>query len=77
MFHARYTSEDIDVMFTAEAEYSDYGVKGSPILCDPNPDTIQIFALTILGVDVDPKAIPADLLDAVLSLTDGLDWDRD
>ena len=77
MFHAKYASDDIYVTFTAEPEYSDYGVKGSPVMCDPKLDTIEIASLAILGVDVDPKAIPANLRDAIYSLTDEVEWERE
>jgi hypothetical protein len=72
MFHAIYNSDDIYATFTAEVEVSDYGVPGSPVLRDPDPDTIEVTGLTILGVDVDFDALPADLRDAILNVD--LEW---
>jgi hypothetical protein len=72
MFHATYSGEEIQATFTAEVEVSDYGVPGSPVLRDPDPDTIEVTSLTILGVDVDFAALPGALRDAILSVD--LEW---
>jgi hypothetical protein len=62
---ATYDSGDIEVVFTAETERSDYGVPNSPVWDEVNVDTIEIMYLTILGVEVDPRQLPKDLLDAI------------
>lgn len=72
MFHATYNSDDIYATLTAEVQVSDYGVPGSPVMRDPDPDTIEVTSLAILGVDVDFAALPGALRDAILSVD--LEW---
>ena len=38
-------------------------------------DTVEVDELEMLGVSVDPKALPRDLLAAILNLSDGLEWE--
>ena len=72
MLHATYNSDDIYATFTAEVEISDYGVPGSPVMRGPDPDTIEVTSVAILGVDVDFAALPGALRDAILSVD--LEW---
>lgn len=74
MFIAKYDSGDIVAEFTAEEERTDYGVPGSPILIDPDPNTVHVMSLEILGITVDPTTLPAPLLDALLDLPTR--WER-
>jgi hypothetical protein len=62
---ATYDGGDIEVVFTAETERCDYGVPNSPVWDEVKVDTIEIMYLTILGVEVDPRQLPKDLLDAI------------
>lgn len=72
MFHATYNSDDIYATFTAEVEVSDYWVPGSPVMRDPDLDTIEVTSVAILGVDVDFAALPKAIQDAILSVD--LEW---
>jgi hypothetical protein len=72
---ATYDSGDIEVVFTAETERCDYGVPNSPVWDEVKDDTIEIKFLTILGVDVDPRLLPKDLLAAIHALSDGVEFE--
>ena len=71
----KYESEDLSVSFFCQMEKNDYGVSNSPSWWEPALDTVEIDELEILGVSVDPKALPRDLLAAILNLSDGLEWE--
>jgi len=75
MATATYSSDDMTVIFTAETERSDYGVPGSPIFYEINPDSVQIHSLEILGVEVKLSELPAALQSAILSLYSEVDWE--
>jgi hypothetical protein len=62
---ATYCGEELNVTFQAQTERSDYGVPNSPVWDEVKVDTIEIMYLTILGVEVDPRQLPKDLLDAI------------
>jgi len=72
---ATYESEDLRVTFVCQMEHADYGVKGSPSWWEPVPETAEIDELEILGVSVDPAALPKDLRLAIESLSNDLDWE--
>jgi hypothetical protein len=72
---ATYESEDLRVTFVCQMEHADYGVKGSPSWWEPVPETAEIDELEILGVSVDPAALPKDLRLAIESLSSDLDWE--
>ncbi|MBQ2263227.1 MAG: hypothetical protein II336_17935 [Loktanella sp.] len=64
---AQHIGEEVNVTFTAESDRYDYG-PGTITETEVNPDSIAIHSLTILGVDCDPRTLPADLLIAVHAL---------
>ena len=66
---ATYNGEELNVTFVAETERSDYGVEGSPVWDEVDPDTIEILHFDILGVDVDPRILPQELQDAIHALS--------
>lgn len=70
---ASYQGEEVEVIFRADWQKCDLGVPRSPVWHEP--ENIEITALTILGVDVDPKAIPADLVNAVHALADEVEFE--
>tara|TARA_R110000868_G_scaffold386361_1_gene654630 strand:+ start:274 stop:519 length:246 start_codon:yes stop_codon:yes gene_type:complete len=72
---AKYESEDLSVSFICQMERNDYGVSSSPSWWEPVLDTVEVDELEMLGVSVDPKALPRDLLAAILNLSDGLEWE--
>lgn len=72
--HARHCGE-VEILMTAETERSDYGVPGSPVWDEVNPDTVQVVSLTILGVDVNIKELPSDLQDAIYALWAEVEWE--
>jgi hypothetical protein len=72
---AKYESDDLRVLFVCQMEHADYGVKGSPSWWEPVPETAEIDELEILGVSVDPAALPKDLRLEIESLSSDLDWE--
>lgn len=74
---ATYESDDVMVAFGCRMERSDYGVTGSPTWFEPISDSIEINELEILGVTVDPMNLPMNLVQAIMGLADGLDWEGD
>jgi hypothetical protein len=72
---AKYESDDLRVTFVCQMEHADYGVKGSPSWWEPVPETAEIDELEILGVSVDPAALPKDLRLEIESLSNDLDWE--
>lgn len=75
--YADYPGEDIEVRFSAQTEKADYGVPNSPVWHEVDPDTIKIESLTILGVDVDPKDLPFVLQNAIIELSNDLDFESE
>ena len=74
---ATYESDDLRVTFVCQMERADYGVPRSPSWWEPVHETAEIDELEILGVSVDPQALPKDLRDAIESLSVDLDWEGD
>jgi hypothetical protein len=71
---ATFNGEEIQVSFTAETERTDYGVPGSPVWDEIIPETIEATHLTILGLDVKLSDLPPDLQDAIIALSDEVDF---
>jgi len=71
--YAIYSGEDVDVLFSASAVHTDYGVPRSPVWTEF--EDVEIEEVTILGVKVDPKVLPPDLVDAILALSDEVDFE--
>lgn len=61
MFRATFTSGDLTINFRADGEKSDYGVPGSPVWWDVDPDSIVIDSIEILGHSVPLKSFPPEL----------------
>lgn len=74
---ATYRGDDLWVSFTCHMERCDYGVPRSPSWWEPDVATIEIADLEMLGVSLDPKALPKDLVDAIYDLAGNLDWESD
>ena len=72
---AKYESDDLRVTFVCQMERADYGVPRSPSWWEPVQETAEIDELEILGVLVDPEALPTDLRLAIESLSNDLDWE--
>ena len=73
MGNGTYSSEDIEVTFSADMERCDYGVARSPVWYEATD--IVIDSLEICGCKVDPKDLPADLVKAIIELADYVDFD--
>lgn len=73
--HATYDSDHITVQFSARAERNDYGVPGSPVWYEPVD--IEIESAEVLGVAVDLKAWPAELVAALHALAYECEWHDD
>jgi hypothetical protein len=72
---ATYSGEELSVTFVAQTERFDYGVEGSPVWDEINPDSIEILTLDILGVDVDPRTLPQELQRAIHALSGGVEFE--
>lgn len=77
MATATYESDDLKVSFVCAMERVGYGVRGSPSWCEPVLERAEIDELEILGVTVDPAALPKELRRAIEGLAHGLDWETD
>lgn len=71
---AEYKGEEMQVTFTAETVRTDYGVPGSPEWDEVDPDSVEVEHLTILGLDVKMDDLPGDLHDAIMALSDDLEF---
>ena len=67
--------EELNVSFVAESERCDYGVEGSPVWYEVNPDTIEILHFDILGIDVDPRVLPPELQNAIFALSNEVEFE--
>jgi len=74
MMCAKFEGEEVEVEFSADAHKTDLGVPRSPVWWEPDDSTIRIEALSILGVEVNPKDIPADLVNAIHALADEVEF---
>jgi hypothetical protein len=72
---ATYNGEELNVTFVAESERCDYGVEGSPVWYEVNPDTIEILHFDILGIDVDPRILPPELQRAIHALSGEVEFE--
>jgi hypothetical protein len=71
MAQATYELEDMVITFEANMERNDYGVSGSPVWYEPSD--VEVVAVEILGVDVDPKVLPKALINEMLSYADEIE----
>jgi hypothetical protein len=72
---ATYSGEELSVTFQAQTERFDYGVEGSPVWEEINPDSIEILTLDILGIDVDPRILPQELQRAIHALSGEVEFE--
>ena len=72
---ATYSGEELSVTFVASTERCDYGVEGSPVWDEVNPDSIEILHFDILGIDVDPRILPKELQDAIYALSNEVEFE--
>jgi len=73
MAQATYNTEEMTIVFSADMDRNDYGVQGSPVWYEPT--NIEVDTVEILGVDVDPKCLPKDLIHELLAYADEIDSD--
>lgn len=69
---ACWSGEELKVTFSGTMEKTDFGVPGSPEWDDIRD--IQITAVTLLGVEFDPKTLSKSLQDRLMSLADDIEW---
>jgi hypothetical protein len=74
MVFGKYDGEEMEVHFTAETEKADYGVPRSPVWEEVDPDTVKIASLTILGIDVDPDSLPFVLRNAIIEISNDVEF---
>jgi len=72
---ATHNGEEIEVAFSATGVRSDYGVERSPTWIEW--EDIEIEELTILGHKVDPKILPAELVEVIRELADDLEFEAE
>jgi hypothetical protein len=72
---ATYSGEELSVTFVASTERCDYGVEGSPVWDEVNPDSIEILHFDILGIDVDPRILPPELQAAIFALSNEVEFE--
>jgi hypothetical protein len=72
---ATYSGEELSVTFVAQTERFEYGVEGSPVWDEVNPDTIEILHFDILGIDVDPRVLPPELQAAIHALSGEVEFE--
>lgn len=72
-----YNGEEMTVIFTAKAERCDYGVERSPVWYEVDPATIEVHSLEILGRDVKFDELPEVIRDAILDLSDEVEFENE
>lgn len=67
-------TEDMVITYSAETERSDYGVPGSPVW-DEIVD-VEVTGVEIMGVEVDPKVLPKNLINDLCEMApeDSDEW---
>ncbi len=70
---AKWSGEELEVIFSASGQRTDYGVPRSPTWTEWTD--FEIDALTILGVDVTPDTLPEDLVSAIYELADDVEFE--
>lgn len=71
---AKYDSSDLIIQFSAELEKSDYGVPGSPIFWEVNPDSVEILTIEILGKEYKLEDLPESLQTSLYELADEVEF---
>jgi len=66
--------EELEIHFSAETERNDYGVPGSPVWQEVNPDTVNIDKFYLFGHLVKFDSLPENVQNDAYSLWDSLDW---
>lgn len=74
---ATFTGEELQVEFTAQAERTDYGVPNSPVWDEILPETIEVYTLSIMGVDVDLEELPKPLQKAIMDIADSCEFEQE
>lgn len=70
---ATYYGEEIGVVFEETFTEADYGIHGSPLVWEPSLSP-RVVSVSILNVEVDLDALPADLQEAIMELADEVEW---
>jgi len=74
---ATYHGEEIEVTFTAQTERADYGVPGSPVWDEVIDSTVEIYTISILGVDVTLDELPKALQKSIMQLADECEFEAE
>lgn len=77
MMRATYEDGPVTVTMTAQGEWDDYGVPGSPRWMEPDLTTVEVRSIDILGVDCELSELPAKLQKRILALADDLDFEEE
>ena len=71
---ATHTGDEVQVEFTARGERVDYGVTNSPVWDELLPETIEVYTLSIMGVDVELEELPKPLQKAIMDIADSCEF---
>ncbi len=74
---ATYYGEEIEVTFTAQTERADYGVPGSPVWDEVIDSTVEVYTLSILGVDITLDELPKPIQKEILTLADQCEFEAE
>ena len=74
---ATYYGEEVEVTFIAQTERSDYGVPGSPVWDEVIDSTIEVYTLSILGVDIALDELPKPIQKQILNLADECEFEAE
>ena len=75
--HARYNGEELEALLSADVVQTlGDATYGGPRI-ETTFENVDIEAVTILGVDVDPKSLRIDLQSAICALWDELEPDME
>ena len=74
---ATYHGEEVEVTFTAQTERTDYGVQGSPVWDEVIDSTVEVYTLSILGVDVYLSELPKALQKTIMQLADDCEFEAE
>ena len=72
---AIYSTDDVEITFTAELSPWDYGVPESPTYYEVDDDTISVHSIEMFGCDVTYEKLPKDLQAAILDIADELEFE--
>lgn len=71
---ATYAGDELEVVFTATGELTDYGVQGSPTWVEWGTPTVE--SVTLLGQPIDFEALASDAQTAITELAAAAEFEE-